>query len=161
MIPLYAAQYTRDVVKLQRAQHASIKMTEELENMAYEQKLRELSLLSLEKQRLLQSSTTYGVGGKKSYRANEAKFFTEVQNNRTWGNGQKLQEGKFQLEVRKASLMRRKVLQWNRPHREVVASILGATLEHPEQPDLALKLALLPNLIFLCFCEFQVTSSEA
>jgi len=28
-------------------------MTEELENMAYEQRLRELSLLSLEKQRLI------------------------------------------------------------------------------------------------------------
>lgn len=40
-------------------------------------------------------------------------------------------------------------------------SILEAILEHPEQPDLALKLALLPNLSFLCFCEFQVTSSEA
>lgn len=28
-------------------------------------------------------------------------------------------------------------------------SILGATLEHPEQSDLALKLALLPNLSFV------------
>lgn len=34
-------------------------------------------------------------------------------------------------------------------------SILGATLEHPEQPGLALKIALLRNLSFLC--EFQVT----
>ena len=53
VMPLYTAQYTRDVVKLQTAQQTSSSMTEELENMAYEQRLRELSLLSLEKQRLI------------------------------------------------------------------------------------------------------------
>lgn len=100
------SKYTRDVIKLQTTQQTSSNMTTEQENMVYDQRLRELSLLSLEKQRL-QSSTTY-VGGKKSYRANEAELFTDVHNNRTWGNGQKLQEGKSSLEVRKASLMRKK-----------------------------------------------------
>lgn len=51
VISLYKAQYTRDVVKLQTPQPTSIKMTEKLENMVYEQRLRELSLLSLKKQR--------------------------------------------------------------------------------------------------------------
>lgn len=69
VIPLQS-KYTRDVIKLQTAQQTSSNMTTEQENMVYDQRLRGLSLLSLEKQRL-QSSTTY-VGGKKSYRANEA-----------------------------------------------------------------------------------------
>lgn len=106
VIPLQS-KYTRDVIKLQTAQQTSSNMTTEQENMVCDQRLRELSLLSLEKQRL-QSSTTYGVGGKKSYRANEAELFTDVHNNRTWGNGQKLQEGKSSLEKRKASLMWKK-----------------------------------------------------
>lgn len=54
--------------------------------------------------------------------------------------------------------MKRKVLPWNRLHREVVEP---PSLDHPEQPDLALNLALLANLSFRCFCEFQVTSPEA
>lgn len=53
VIPLYAVQYTRDLVQLQTAQQTSIKTTEELENMAHEQRLRELSLLNLEKQSLI------------------------------------------------------------------------------------------------------------
>lgn len=56
----------------------------------------------------MQTSITYGVGGKKSYRANEAELFTHVYSIGTWGNGQKLQEGKFWLEIRKASLMWKK-----------------------------------------------------
>lgn len=52
VIPPYTAQYTRDVVKLQTAQQVSSIMTKELDNMVYDQRLRELSLLILFKQRL-------------------------------------------------------------------------------------------------------------
>lgn len=53
VIPLYTAQYTRDVVKLQTAQQISSSMTKELDNTVYDQRLRELSVLSLFKQRLI------------------------------------------------------------------------------------------------------------
>lgn len=76
VIPLYAAQYSRDVVKLKTAQQTSTKMTKELENMVYKQKLRELSLRSLEKQRLIAVfHYLCGAGRKKGYKTNKARFF--------------------------------------------------------------------------------------
>lgn len=61
--------------------------------MAYEQRLRELCLLSLGEAKAA-VSTTYGVGGKKSYRANEAELFTDVHSNGTWDNAKSCRKEK-------------------------------------------------------------------
>ncbi|PKU47479.1 hypothetical protein llap_2219 [Limosa lapponica baueri] len=112
---------------LERVQRRATKMIRGLQHFSYEDRLRELGLFSLEK-RMLQGDLIVAFQYlKATYKKAEEGLFTRACGDWTKGNGFKLKEGRFRLDIRKAFFTRRVVRYWNRVYREVVdASSLEA-----------------------------------
>ena len=71
-----------------------------LEYLPYEDRLRELGLFSMEKRRLWGELIAAFQYLKGAYKQEGSQHFTRVDNGRTWGNGFKLREGRFTLDIR-------------------------------------------------------------
>ena len=95
-IQAWGPQYRTDVELLERVQRRAAKMIRGLEHLFHEEWLREL----------------------------EGKWlFTRVNGDRTRGNGLKLRQGRFRLDIRKKFFTQKVVTHWNKLPREVVDAL--------------------------------------
>ena len=113
-------QYRKDMELLERVQRRDTKMTRRLEHPSYEERLREQELFNLEKKRLQGDLTVAFQYLKGAYKQEGEQLFTRVDSARTIGNGFKLRQGRFRLDIWKNFFTQRVVTHWNRLPKEAV-----------------------------------------
>ena len=118
-----------------------------VEYLSYEDKLGELGLFSLEK-RMFQGDLIVALQHPKgNYRKERDRVFSRVCGDRTRGNGFKLKEGRFRLDIKKKTFTVKVVRHWNTLPRDVVD--LPSLETFKVRPDKALG-----NLTWLCMSLF-------
>ena len=123
IVPLYSAlvrpplQYCVQAWGLQHRKDMEL-----LELLSGEEMLRELGFLNLEKRRLWGDLIVAFQYLKGAYKQEGAWLFMRVDSDRTRGNGFKLRQGRFRLDIRKKFFTQRVVTHWNRLPQEVVGA---------------------------------------
>jgi len=119
-IHFWSPQQKKDMEQLEQVQRRATKMIRGLEHLPYKDRLMEIWLFSLEKRRLQRDLIAAFQYLKEAYRKAGEGLLIRASSDRTRGNGFKVEEGSFRLDIRKAFFTVRVVRHWHRFPREVV-----------------------------------------
>ncbi|XP_061486439.1 uncharacterized protein LOC133386720 [Rhineura floridana] len=122
-VQFWSLHFKKDADKLEQVQRRTTKMIRGLETKPYEERLKELGMFSLEKRRLSGDMIVLFKYMKGCHIEEGRDLFLIFPECRTRNNGLKLQEARFQLDIRKKFLTVRAIRQWNQLPKEVMGSL--------------------------------------
>jgi len=128
-IHLWSPEHKKGRDVLERVQTGATETIRGVEHLSYEERLRELGLLSLEKRRLQGDLIAVFQYLKGAHRKDRENHFSKACCDRNRSNGFKLREGRFRLDIREKFFTVMVVKHWNGFPREVVEASLLETFK--------------------------------